>query len=108
MGADGVPTQGPVPRSAMAHHVDDDPIRVLDEEASDAPWLVGEGVDDTVPPPPRLGMDHIHVRHLDGVPGVTGDDASWFMRLRWTPSRSVPSVTIQPRSIATPSSARAR
>jgi hypothetical protein len=51
----------------VTNHVDDDPVRVADEEAPRAPRLFGQRVDDLVATPASLCVGRINVvnRHAD-------------------------------------------
>ena len=65
--------RGPVRRAALRsggvrEHVDDRAARILDEEAANAPGLVGERVDDAQPAPDRLimgGVDGRRIAYVD-------------------------------------------
>src|SRR5690242_9751659 len=52
--------------SPMLQDVHDDAVRVADEEAPDAPWLVREGMHDLRAGCRRAVVDGVDVGHLDG------------------------------------------
>jgi hypothetical protein len=65
----------------VTHHVDDDPVRVADEEAPRAPRLLGQRVDDLVAAAASLGVGRIDVvdvhadRRVLGRGCIPGDEA---------------------------------
>jgi hypothetical protein len=54
----------------VVRDVDDRPIRITDEEAAQAPVLVGEGIDDLGASGHRAGIDGVHVVDLDRDVGM--------------------------------------
>ena len=85
---------------SVGQYIDDLAERVADEEAPDAPRLIGDGIGDLEARRDRAGIDLVNVIHLDGGTGVPDPPSLMTLTCGLACGSSEAKVNIQPKSMA--------